>query len=121
MAEPHSSAVGAATGAIAVLPVMFLGAHIDALILGLLASIFVSIWLPTIDSRMKAFAAVCLSSLLAAYGAPLAVGWFATKASIPIDQMDQARLFLAVVIGTISPGLVPVLLGKLNKRVEETQ
>ena len=118
MAEPHSSAIGSATGAIAALPAMFLGAHVDALILGLMASIFISIWLPSVNDRPKAFAAVCLSSLLAGYGAPLAAAYAATQLPSVAVQADQARLLLAVLIGIVSPGLVPVLLGKLTQRAE---
>ena len=40
MAEPHSSAIGAAAGAAAALPTLFLGAHVDALVLGLMAAVF---------------------------------------------------------------------------------
>lgn len=118
MAEPHSTAIGAATGAVAALPAMFLGAHVDALILGLMASIFISIWLPSVDDRAKAFSAVCLSSLLAGYGAPIAAAYAATKVPVGTMEIDQARLLLAVLIGIVSPGLVPALLGKLTKRAE---
>jgi len=118
MAEPHSTAIGAATGAIAALPAMFLGAHVDALILGLMASIFISIWLPSVDDRAKAFSAVCLSSLLAGYGAPIAAAYAATQLPTVATQADQARLFLAVLIGIVSPALVPTLIGKLTKRAE---
>lgn len=118
MAEPHASAMGAAAGAVAALPTLFLGAHVDALLLGLLASVFSSIWLPTVDDKIKAFGAVCLSALLAGYGAPIAVANAASVVPGIVAQADQARPLLAIIIGAVCPALVPVLINKLKTKGE---
>lgn len=119
MAEPHSSAIGAVAGAAAAAPAaLFLGAHVDALIIGLMAAVFSSIWLPTVDDKVKAFASVCLSALLAGYGAPIAVANAASVVPGIVLAPDQARPLLAVVIGAVCPLLVPVLLNKLKSKGE---
>ncbi len=118
MAEPHSSAIGAAAGVVAALPTLFLGAHVDALVMGLMAAVFSSIWLPTVDDKVKAFASVCLSALLAGYGAPIAVANAASVVPGIVLAPDQARPLLAVVIGAVCPLLVPVLLNKLKSKGE---
>lgn len=118
MAEPHSSAIGAAAGAAAALPTLFLGAHVDALFLGLLAAVFSSIWLPTVDDKIKAFSAVCLSALLAGYGAPIAVANAASVVPGIVATADQARPLLALIIGAVCPALVPVLINKLKAKGE---
>ena len=63
MADPSSSiATGVMTGAgISLGGGMLMGAQVDALMAGLLAAIFVSIWLQSIDSRAKAASAVGLA------------------------------------------------------------
>lgn len=108
MAEPHAVVVGAITGAAASAPMFFLGAHVDALIVGLTAAVLVSLWLPSVDTKMKAFAAVSLSALLAGYGSPVVAAygasWFAGA------NPESTRLLMALLIGIVSPVGVPVAL-----------
>lgn len=119
MAEPHSSAIGAVAGAAAAAPAaLFLEAHVDALILGLMAAVFSSIWLPTVDDKVKAFASVCLSALLAGYGAPIAVANAASVVPSLVATADQARPLLALIIGAVCPALVPALINKLKSKGE---
>jgi hypothetical protein len=52
MADPHSPITGALTGAGISSVTVVLGAQVDALVVGLVAAVFVSTWLESIDSRM---------------------------------------------------------------------
>lgn len=115
MAEPHTM-TGAAAGAAFSLSGLFLGAHADALVVGLSAAFFVSIWLQSIDNRAKAAAAVALSAMLAGYGSPAVAGWLSS--TMPsLGSADSLRLLAALVIGASSPSLVPLALRTLGNKI----
>ncbi len=117
MPEPHSTAIGVAVGAGIGLTGSIFGAQADALLVGLVAAILISFWLPTIDDRRKAAAAVALSSLLAGYGSPVAAAWLAGTETA-LKGGPDIRLLLALVIGVACPTIVPVLLGWAKRKVE---
>lgn len=104
MAEPHTTAIGATVG----LGAALLGAQVDALVLGLVASVMVGIWMETIDDKLKAGAAALLSAMLAGYGSPKAAA-FAASTWPAIGAADDAlRLLMAVLIGAAAPTLIPI-------------
>lgn len=110
MTEPTSTAAGAATGALTVLPVAMLGAQTDALGLGLFAAMLVTLWLGSIDTRRKAFAAVGLSGLLAGYFSPHAAVYAATKFTSLSADPSSLRMPMALLIAIAAPFLVPLAL-----------
>ena len=117
MPEPHSTTIGIAVGAGIGLTGTVMGAQVDALIIGLVAAILISFWLPTIDDRKKAAASVAMSSLLAGYGSPVAAAWLeADQASF--SSGSPLRLLLALAIGAATPTLVPVILVWAKRKVE---
>ena len=66
MAEPHSTVVvGALYGAGASTASLLFGAQVDALVIGLIAAVLVSIRMETIDSKLRAAAAGLRAALLA--------------------------------------------------------
>lgn len=117
MADPHSTLVGIVTGAGASSVSLLLGAQIDVLAIGLMAAIFMSIWLDTIDNRIKAAAAVLFSALLAGYASPIAAGWLVQN-YLTVVKMEDIRLLLALLIGGLAPTLVPLsvkfIVNKIN-------
>jgi hypothetical protein len=117
MADPHSVTAGKLLGGAASLPVIYMGAHVDALVLGLVGAVFVSIWMPTINNRVRAFSAVMFSAVLAAYGSPVAAEWV-SGTSAALTNTDSLRLMLAFAIGGGTPALFPLVLkffgNKLN-------
>lgn len=113
MPEPHSTTAGVIVGAGIGLTGTIMGAQLDALLLGMVAAIFMSFWLPTIDNRGRAAAAVAMSSLFAGYGSPVAAAWLASEQH-GFAADGSLRLLLAVVIGAIGPTLVPVILTRLQ-------
>lgn len=110
MTEPTSTAAGAAAGALTVLPVAMLGAQTDALGLGLFAAMLVTLWLGSIDTRRKAFAAVGLSGLLAGYFSPHAAAYAATKFTSLSADPSSLRMPMALLIAIAAPFLVPLAL-----------
>ncbi|MBI4997865.1 MAG: hypothetical protein HZC22_13425 [Rhodocyclales bacterium] len=108
MPEPHSTTAGVIVGAGIGLTGTIMGAQLDALLLGMIAAILVSFWLPTIDNRGRAAAAVALSSLFAGYGSPLA----AARLAVELGGADATplRLLMALAIGTGGPMLIPLIL-----------
>lgn len=118
MPEPHSTTTaGIAIGTGIGLTGTVMGAQVDALIVGLVAAILISFWLPTIDDRRKAAAAVAMSSLLAAYGSPVAAGWLAgTQPELAAGS--PLRLLVALGIGAVCPTLVPAIIGRAKRKVE---
>lgn len=117
MTEPHSTLGGALAGAGASSVTVFLGAQVDALVLGLMAAVFASIWLDTIDSRSKAAAAVLFSSMLAGYGSPVAAEWVAGNAASVAGNAEALRLLLALLIGGAAPSLVPLGIKYLGNKL----
>lgn len=89
------------------------GAQADALLLGLASAIIVSVWLPSIDDRLKAAAAVAFATLLAGYGAPVASGWLAANIT-GIEATNTLRLLAAVVIGGAAPPVIPITVVRLQ-------
>lgn len=122
MAEPHASTIGALAGAgLGLTGGMMMGAYIDALIVGLLAALFVSVWLESIDNRIKAACAVLFSSLLAGYGSPVLAGWAAANVDGLAGSASGMRLLGALLIGALAPVLVPVCMARLKHLVEEVK
>lgn len=110
MLEPHSStASGLAIGTSAgILSGTYLGADIQALVIGLIASILVSAWLPAVSGRVRAASAVLLASLFAAEGA-LAVAIYMAP-SIPGVELEHLKQLAATMIGACTPTLFPIFL-----------
>lgn len=111
MPEPHTSAVtaGVAIGGGVSLSFSLLGASADALVVGMLAAIFVSAWLHKVNTMGRAASAICLSSLLAGYGSPTVAGIVAGM--LPGGATAESlRMLSALAIGAAAPGVVPLLL-----------
>lgn len=118
MAEPTSTSVvaGAGAGAATSLPFLLLGASWDALLVGLISAVLVSVWLPRIDDRLKSFSAVIMSSLVAGYGSPAAAGVlhnFLPSAGLP----ETTRLFMALAIGGAAPALIPTVIDRARDMI----
>lgn len=107
MHEPYSAAAaGAASG----VTLVVLGAQVDALVIGLFAAFFVSIWLDSVDNKVKAGAAVLFSALLAAYASPVLALYVSANLPAVASNMEALRLLLALVIGALTPTAVPMSL-----------
>lgn len=117
MAEPHSTVVaGALYGASLSSVTILFGAQVDALVVGLVIATLVSIWLETIDNKMKAASAVLLSAILAGYGSPVAASWAAASLS-GVTNTDSLRLLLAALIACIAPGVVPATINLFKRKL----
>lgn len=116
MPEPHSTTAGVIVGAGVGLTSTVMGAQIDALLIGMIAAILMSFWLPAIDNVLRAASGVAMSSLCAGYGSPLAAGWLATQ----IGGMDASplRLLMALVIGAAGPTLIPIALRRASSMAQ---
>lgn len=116
--EPHSTVSGAIAGAAVSMPILLMGAQLDALVIGLIAAIVISIMTEAIDNWMKAGAAVLFSSLSAGYGSPLAAQWVSSNyPSIVVDSThDVLRMALALVIGAAMPSIVPIAIRFMNRK-----
>jgi len=117
MPEPNSTAAGIIIGTGIGLTGTVMGAQADALLIGLVAAILISFWLPAIDDRKKAAASVALSALLAGYGAPVAAGWLAGTQP-ELASGSPLRLLMALALGALCPTMVPVVIGWARRKVE---
>lgn len=117
MADPHSPIAGALTGAGISSITVVLGAQVDALVVGLIAAVFVSTWLEFIDSRLKAACAVLFSAMLAAYGSPVAAGVLASNIPIAASDADALRLLFAALIGGVVPSLWPLVIRAGGRKI----
>lgn len=117
MPEPHSTTAGIIIGGSIGITGSLFGAQIDALLLGMFSAIFVSIWLPTVNDRIKAAAAVAMSSLMAGYGSPVAVAWVASDQAALAAYGSPLRLLMAIAIGAACPTVVPVAIARLQSVV----
>ena len=107
MSDPHSQLAGLATGAGLSSVSLLMGAQVDALIVGLIASVIVSIWMESVDNKLKATAAVLFSALLAGYGSPVAAQWVAASVPSVGTDYESLRLLLALLIGGYTPRFIP--------------
>lgn len=114
MPEPHSTTAGIIIGGSIGITGSLFGAEIDALLLGMFSAIFVSIWLPTVNNRVKAAAAVAMSSLMAGYGSPVAVAWVASDQAALAASGSPLRLLMAIAIGAACPTIVPLAIARLQ-------
>lgn len=117
MPEPHSTTAGIIIGGSIGITGSLFGAQLDALLLGMFSAIFVSIWLPTVNDRIKAAAAVAMSSLMAGYGSPVAVAWVASDQASLAASGSPLRLLMAIAIGAACPTVVPVAIARLQSVV----
>ena len=117
MPEPHATTAGIIVGARIGLTGSVMGAQIDALMIGLIAAILISFWLPSVDDRKKAAASVALSALLAGFGAPVAAGWL-SGSQPELAAGSPLRLLVALGLGVLCPTLVPVIIGWARRKVE---
>jgi hypothetical protein len=106
MAEPHATTAGLIAGAGIGLTGTVMGAQVDALMMGMIAAVFVSIWMPSINDRIRAASAVAISSLLAGYGSPVLAGWLIAEQH-GFSGGTELRMLLAVLIGAVCPALMP--------------
>lgn len=121
MSEPHSTIAGAITGAGISSVTLLIGAQVDALVIGALAAIYVSICLQTIDKFHKSAIAVLFSALLAGYGSPVAAEWVMGSVPSVAGNHEALRLLLALVIGALAPSVVPLAIKYLNGKVQGGQ
>ncbi len=117
MTDPHSTIAGALAGGATSAVSLFMGAQVDALVIGLIAAVFVSIQMDMIDNRLKAASAVLFASLLAGYGSPVAAEWVANNASSIASNTEALRRLAALLIGGSAPSLVPLGIKFLGKKI----
>jgi len=106
----HGPYSGTAAGAASGVTLVVLGAQVDALVIGLFAAFFVSIWLDSVDDKIKAGAAVMFSALLAAYASPVVALYVSASLPSVAGNMEALRLLLALVVGALTPTAVPMSL-----------
>lgn len=106
-----------AAGAISATSIV-LGAHVDSLIVGLMAAIFVSTWLDSIDNKLKSAAAALFAAMLAAYGSPVVAGWLVTQLPGISTNGEPLRMLLAVIIGGLAPLAIPLLLRAATRKAD---
>lgn len=120
MSDP-STAAACAVGAACAAPTILLGADVNALLIGMFAAFFVTLWLDQIADKLRAGGAVALSTLLAGYVSPVAASWVSQQVPSVSTNLEALHYALAVVIGAAGPTMVPVLLRRVAKEAEEKQ
>ena len=115
MSEPYSAPIAGAASGVAL---VVLGAQVDALVIGLFAAFFVSIWLDSVDNKVKAGAAVLFSALLAAYASPVMALYVSASLPSVAGNMEALRLLLALVIGALTPSAVPMSIAYAANRLK---
>lgn len=123
MAEPHASTVvGALAGTgISITGGVLMGAQIDALVVGLATALFVTIWMPSMDTRMKAGSAVLFSSMLAGYGSPVLAAWVASAVPSIAGLSTELRLLGALCISALAPPLFPSVVDRAKQLLGEVK
>lgn len=97
---------------------MVFGAHVDALIISMIAAALVSFWMPSTNDRAKSCAAILLSSLLASYAAPVAADFLI--AYFPAFSRVEAqglRMVCALLVGICCPLLAPSAVDWARRRL----
>lgn len=120
--EIPASLAGSAAGAAASVVIgtagaLFMGAYVDALLLGVFVSFVMVIGMVAVDSKRKAFSLVVLSSLIAGYGSPALAAWLVNNYLNMVNPED-VRLLCASVIAITVPVVLPLSLKRLAAKVE---
>lgn len=118
MTEPTSAAAGAAAGALVALPWALLGINPQLLGVGLFCALLISLWLPSVSTRRRAFAAVLLSGLAAGALPPVLATLLAAQITSLADSHDALLVPLALLIGTGGPTLIPSVLAAGKARLD---
>ena len=114
MTSPHATAAGAVAGSIIASPAGLYGADPVALILGLIAATLVSFGMSEISSKPRAASAVCLAGLLAGFGSPTALA--SISSAYPILALTESAVpLLGILIGALSPSLVPLIIAAAQR------
>lgn len=116
--QTTASQAGAAAGAIAALPMAMVGLQADALGVGIFGALFISIWMPTVSTRRRAFAAVTLSGSAAGFFAPIAANAVAAQFHWLLATGDALRLPIALSLGVLGPTILPLVLRMVKARGE---
>lgn len=117
MAEPGTTASVCAGAAIA-LPCSLLGASTDAVIVGMVAAVGMSLWLQSIDDKPKAFVAVLMSSLVAAYASTWVAKLLVAVYPAFGGDLEGLRQACSFVLGGLGPTVIPRLVGRAEKKAE---
>lgn len=115
MSEPAT--IGTAAGAAVSLPLLVLGAHPDAILLGLFGAMLATANLESIGTLRRAFSATLLGSLAAGYFSPHAAAIVAAQVSALSDAADALRMPMALLIGAGTPTLWPLALRSAERRL----
>lgn len=117
--DTTASHAGAASGALVALPWAMFGIDPQLLGVGLFCALLISIWLPAVSTRARAFAAVLLSGLAAGTLPPIVATIAATQ--VPSLAASRAEMLvpLALIIGIFGPTLIPVILRRAKARAEQ--
>ena len=116
--DTTTSAAGAAAGALVALPWALLGINPQLLGIGLFCSLMISLWLPSVKTRKRSFAAVLLSGLAAGAFPPVLSTLLIAQVASLADSRDALLVPLAILIGTGGPTLIPILLRRAKDRAE---
>lgn len=114
--DPHSTVNGALAGAAISASSLVLGAQIDALIIGMISAVLVSICMEAIDNKLTAGAAVFFAALLAGYGSPVAAGWLTSNVPSIGTNGESLRMLLALLIGGGAPSSIPVAIRFITRK-----
>ena len=118
--DTTASTAGAAAGALAALPWALIGIEPHLLGIGLFCSLLISLWLPSVKTRTRSFAAVLLSGLAAGALPPVVSTVLVAQFSALADSREALLVPLALIIGTGGPTLIPVLLRRAKATAETT-
>ncbi len=121
MIEPTSSNVGAVVGGLGALSALIsFEAQLDAVLLGLFASMLATGQLDKIDSFWKAVSAVFFSGLASGvFTDPVSVWLVANLPGTFGVQPSTLRMPVAFVIGALLPTLWPIVRRKVENQVEK--
>lgn len=114
MTEPGATVVSSAAGAGLRLSFTLLGADAQALVVGLVAAVLMSFWLPAVDQRSKACASVMFSALASGYGAAAAAAVAADNLPV-LGKVEQLHMLMAVIIGALLPVLMPAIIKRAKQ------
>jgi len=121
MAEPSSSTTGAWLGGFVATPVIYAGADLLSMGLGLASAIFVSIMTGLVDTRAKAFFGALFGTMIAGYFSPMFAVYTASKIQVFSGAYEALRLPAAIILGGTTPILGPLLkiwlVAKFNKEI----
>jgi hypothetical protein len=116
--QTAEQATGVALSIPVMITAMLMGLDPMGLVLGLISAVLMTFALGGVDNRWKALGGIALAAMMSGYSMPIVVQVILHYKAELKPIVDTAHPLISIIIGGISPTVIPAALSGLAKRAE---